>query len=119
MDFVSGLPRTPSNCEDILVIMDMLTKLAHFILMRMDYPIEKLAKLYIKRIFSLHGIPSSIVSDRDTMFTLRFWEGLHNALGMKLCLSSAYHMQIDGKTERTIQSLKDLLRACVLEQRGV
>ena len=72
MDFVSGLPRTPSNCEAIWVIVDRLTKSAHFIPMRMDYPLEKLAKLYIERIVSLHGILSSIVSDGDPRFTLRF-----------------------------------------------
>ena len=91
MDFVSVLPRTPSNFEAIWVIVDMLTKIAHFIPMRMDYPMEKLAKLYIEKIVSLHGIPSNIVSDRDTRFTLRFWEGLHNALGTKLHLISAYY----------------------------
>jgi hypothetical protein len=76
MDFVSGLPRTPSNCEAIWVIVDRSTKSAHFILIRMDYPMERLAKLYIEKIVSLHGISSSIVSYRDVRFTLRFWEGL-------------------------------------------
>ena len=92
MDFVSGLPRTQSNCEVVWVIMDRLTKSAYFIPMRMDYPMERLAKFYIERIVSFHGIPSSIVSDRDTRFTFRFWEFLHNALDTKLRLSSAYHL---------------------------
>ncbi|XP_050897828.1 uncharacterized protein LOC127104701 [Lathyrus oleraceus] len=83
MDFVSGLPRTPSNCETIWVIVDRLTKSAHFIPIRMDYSMERLAKLYIKKIVSLHGIPSSIVLDRDARFTSRFWEGLQRALGTK------------------------------------
>ena len=65
----------------------------------------------------MHGIPSSIVSDRDPRFTSRFWESLHKALGTKLHLSSAYHPQTDGQSERTIQSLEDLLRACVLERK--
>ena len=91
MDFVSGLPITPSNFKDIWVIVDRLTKYAHFTPMRIDYPMEKLSKLYIERIFSLYGIPFSIVSDRDMRFTSRFWESLQNALGMKLHLSSAYH----------------------------
>jgi len=64
----------------------------------------------------LHGIPSSIVSDQDPRFTSKFWESLQAALGTKLRLISAYHAQTDGQTERTIQSLEDLLRACVLEQ---
>lgn len=84
----------------------------------MDYPIERLAKLYIEKIVSLHGIPSSIVPDRDARLTSKFWEGLQRALVTKLCLSSAYHSQTDGQTERKIQSLEDLLRACVLEHRG-
>ena len=118
MDFVSGLPRTPMNCEAIWVVVDRLTKSAHFIPVRMDYSMERLAQLYIEKIVSLHGVPSSIVSDRDPRFTSKFWEGLQKALGTKLRLSSAYHPQTDGQTERTIQSLEDLLRACVLEKGG-
>ncbi|MCI28811.1 retrotransposon protein, partial [Trifolium medium] len=75
-----------------------------------------LAEIYIEQIVRLHGIPSSIVLNRDPRFTSRFWEGLQEALGTKLRLSSAYHPQTDGQSERTIQSLEDLLRACVLEQ---
>ena len=118
MDFVSGLPRTAKNCDSIWVIVDRLTKSAHFIPIRMDYPMERLAELYVEKIVSLHGIPSSIVSDRDPRFTSKFWTGLQEALGTKLRLSSAYHPQTDGQTERTIQSLEDLLRACVLEKGG-
>ena len=118
MDFVSGLPRTSKNCDSIWVIVDRLTKSAHFIPIRMDYPMERLAELYVEKIVSLHGIPSSIVSDRDPRFTSKFWTGLQEALGTKLRLSSAYHPQTDGQTERTIQSLEDLLRACVLEKGG-
>jgi len=75
----------------------------------------KLAWIYIEQIVKLHGIPSSIVSDRDLRFTSKFWEILQAALGTKLRLSSAYHPQTDGQTERTIQSLEDFLRASVLE----
>ncbi|CAJ2661699.1 unnamed protein product [Trifolium pratense] len=78
--------------------------------------VPKLAEIYVEQIVKLHGIPSSIVSDRDPRFTSRFWESLQEALGNKLRLSSAYHPQTDGQSERTIQSLEDLLRACVLEQ---
>ncbi|CAJ2633285.1 unnamed protein product [Trifolium pratense] len=78
--------------------------------------VPKLAEIYVEQIVKLHGIPSSIVSDRDPRFTSRFWESLQEALGTKLRLSSAYHPQTDGQSERTIQSLEDLLRACVLEQ---
>src|ERR1051325_6799402 len=96
MDFVSGLPMTAKNCDSIWVIVDRLTESAHFIPIRMDYLMERLAELYVEKIVSLHGIPSSIVSDRDPRFTSKFG------------LSSAYHPQTDGKTERTIQSLEDL-----------
>ena len=87
MDFVSGLPRTAKNCDSIWVIVDRLTKSAHFIPIRMDYPMERLAELYVEKIVSLHGIPSSIVSDRDPRFTSKFWTGLQEALGTKLRLS--------------------------------
>jgi len=78
--------------------------------------VARLAEIYIEQVVRLHGIPSSIVSDRDPRFSSMFWESLQAALGTKLRLSSAYHPQTDGQTERTIQSLEDLLRACVLEQ---
>jgi transposase InsO family protein len=78
--------------------------------------VAKLAEIYIDQIVRLHGIPSSIVSDRDPRFTSMFWESLQVALGTKLRMSSAYHPQTDGQMERTIQSLEDLFRACVLEQ---
>ena len=74
--------------------------------------------MYVSEIVRLHDVPSSIVFDRDPRFTSRFWESLYKALGTKLRLSSTYHPQTDGQTERTIQSLEDHLRACVLEQRG-
>jgi len=77
-----------------------------------------LAEIYIREIVKLHGVPSSIVSDRDPRFTSRFWKSFQEALGSKLRLSSAYHPQTDRQSERTIQSLEDLLRVCVLEQGG-
>jgi len=78
--------------------------------------VAKLAEIYIEQIVRLHGIRSSIVLDRDPRFTSKFWKSLQAALGTKLRLSSAYHPHTDGQTKRTIQSLQDLLRACVLEQ---
>lgn len=98
--------------------MDRLTKPAHFSPMKINHSLQKLAKMYINEIVRLHGIPSSIVSGRDLRVTSSFWEGLQKALDTKLRLSSAYHPQTDGQTERTIHSLEDLLRACVLEQGG-
>ncbi|GAU51866.1 hypothetical protein TSUD_416500 [Trifolium subterraneum] len=116
MDFVGGLPKTAKGNEVIWVVVDRLTKPAHFIAIKIGTLVPKLAEIYVEQIIRLHGIPSSIVSDRDPKFTSRFWESLQEALGTKLRLSSAYHPQTDGQSERTIQSLEDLLRACVLEQ---
>jgi hypothetical protein len=118
MDFVVGLPKTAKGSDSIWVIVDRLTKSAHFLPIRINYPLQRLAEIYIEQIVKLHGVPSSIVSDRDPRFTSRFWGSLQSALGIKLKLSFAYHLQTDGQTERTIQSLEDLLRACVLEQGG-
>ena len=97
------------------MIIDRLTKSAHFVPIKNGMSMVKLAWIYIEQIVKLHGIPSSIVSDRDLRFTSKFWEILQAALGTKLRLSSAYHPQTDGQTERTIQSLEDFLRASVLE----
>ncbi|KAK2355410.1 hypothetical protein QL285_092825 [Trifolium repens] len=118
MDFITGLPKTRRKHDSIWVIVDCLTKSAHFLPVRTTDTTAKLTDIYIAEIVRLHGIPSSIVSDRDPKFTSHFWRTLHEALGTKLRLSSAYHPQTDGKTERTNQSLEDLLRACVLDDRG-
>ena len=118
MDFVTGLPNTSRGCDVIWVIVDRLTKSAHFIPINISYPVSKLAEIYTNVIVKLHGVPLCIVSDRDPRFTSEFWKSLQEALGSKLRLSSAYHPQTDGQTERTIQSLEDLLRACILEQGG-
>lgn len=91
--------------------------MAYFIPIKISYPLQKLAKIYISVIVMLHGILSSIIFDRDLRFTSRFWESLQEALGTKLRLSFVYHPQTDGQTERIIQSLEDLLRDCILEQR--
>ncbi|KAA3483477.1 DNA/RNA polymerases superfamily protein [Gossypium australe] len=118
MDFVSGLPMTPSKKDTVWVIVDRLTKSAHFIPVRTDYSLDKLAELYVSQILRLHGVPSSIVSDRDPRFTLRFWKRLQDALGTKLHFSTAFHPQTDGQSERTILILEDMLRCCVLEFEG-
>ena len=96
MDFVTGLPRTSAGHDAIWVIVDRLTKSAHFLPIQIGHSLEKLARLYIQEIIRLHGIPSSIVSDRDPRFTSRFWGALQKAFGTKLHLSTAYHPQTDG-----------------------
>lgn len=87
-------------------------------MIKIHYSLQKLSELYIGKVVSLHDIPSSIIYDRYLRFTLRFWRSLKEVMGTKLKLSPAYHPQRDGQAERIILSLKDLLRACVLEQRG-
>ena len=118
MDFVVGLPKTMGKYDSIWVIVDRLTKSAHFIPVKVTYNAEKLAKLYISEIVRLHGVPLSIISDRGTQFTSMFWRTLHAELGTRLDLSTAIHPQTDGQSERTIQVLEDMLRACVIEFGG-
>ena len=102
----------------IWVIVDRLTKSAHFIPMRDTWSKRQLAVAYQAHVLKLHGIPKSIVSDRDSRFISKFWQELQTALGTKLKMSTAFHPATDGQTERTIQTLKDMLRACVLEFGG-
>jgi hypothetical protein len=118
MDFIIGLPRTSTGYDSIWVIVDRLTKVAHFIPVRTNYTGAKLAELYMARIVCLHGVPKKIVSDRGSQFTSRFWQKLHECLDTKLNFSSAYHPQTDGQTERTNQVLEDMLRACALTHGG-
>ncbi|GJR12241.1 retrovirus-related pol polyprotein from transposon TNT 1-94 [Tanacetum coccineum] len=118
MDFISKLPRTSSGHDSIWVIVDRLTKSAHFLAIREDYKIERLARLYINEIVARHGVPVSIISDRDSYFTSRFWQSLQKALGTRLDLSTAYHPETDGQSERTIQTLEDMLRACAIDFGG-
>ena len=115
MDFVVGLPKTMSKYDSIWVIVDRLIKSAHFIPVKVTCNAEKLAKLYISEIVRLHGVPLSIISDRGTQFTSMFWKTLHVELGTRLDLSTVFHPQTNGQSERMIQVLEDMLRACVIE----
>jgi hypothetical protein len=114
MDFVIGLPRTQKGNDSIWVIIDHLTKVAHFILVKTTFGGATLAQIYLKEIVRLHGILRKIVSDRGTQFTSKFWMSLQQALGTKLDFSTAYHPQSDGQIERVNKVLEDLLKACVL-----
>ena len=118
MDFVTGLPKTTRSHDAIWVVIDRLTKSAHFIPIRTTFSLEQLADLYVREIVRLHGVPKSIVSDRDARFTSKFWRSVQRALGTKLNFSTAFHPQTDGQSERTIQTLEDMLRACVLDFGG-
>ncbi|GKE26795.1 putative reverse transcriptase domain-containing protein, partial [Tanacetum coccineum] len=118
MDFVIKLPRTSSRHDTIWVIMDRLTKSAHFLPMREDYKMDRLARLYLNEIVAMHGVPISIISNRDSHFTSRFCQTMQEALGTRLDMSMAYHPQTDGQSEHTIQTLEDMLRSCILDFGG-
>ncbi|GJX04548.1 putative reverse transcriptase domain-containing protein [Tanacetum coccineum] len=112
MDFITKLPRSKNGHDTIWVIVDRLTKSAHFLAIREDYSTERLARIYIDEIVARHGVPVSIISDRDGRFTSRCWQTVQKALGTRLDMSTAYHPQTNGQSERTIQTLEDMLRAC-------
>jgi len=115
MDFVTGLPVAAGGLNAVWVIVDRLTKVARFIPMKNTWSMEKLADAYANEIIRLHGVPKDIVSDRDPRFLSHFWRALQEAFGTQLKLSTAFHAATDGQTERTIQTLEDMLRACALE----
>jgi transposase InsO family protein len=100
MDFIVGLPRTAKGYDSIWVIIDRLTKIVHFLPVKVKYTVATYVELYIARILSLHGVPKTIVLDRGPQFVSKFWEELHKSLGTKLLHSSAYHPQTSGWTER-------------------
>lgn len=118
MDFVEGLPRTPQGNNTVWVIVDRLTKSAHFLPVKKTHGIDVLCAKYIKEIVKLHGVPVSIVSDRDSQFTSHFWRSFQKAMGTSLNFSTAFHPQTDGQTERVNQILEDMLRACILNFKG-
>ena len=100
------------------MIVDRLTKSTHFLPVSNDEPLDKLAQLYVEEIVRLPGVPISVVSDRDPRFTSRFWSSLQDAMGTQLHFSTTFLPQSDGQSERTIQTLEDMLRACVIDFKG-
>jgi hypothetical protein len=118
MDLITKLPRMSKGYDTIRVIVDHSTKSANFLPIRETYSSERMAELFVKEIVAKHGVPASIVSDRDTLSTSRFWKKFHEAMGTRLNISTTYHPQTDGQSERTIQTLEDMLRACVIDFGG-
>ncbi|GKA23482.1 putative reverse transcriptase domain-containing protein [Tanacetum coccineum] len=115
MDFVTKLPKSTQGHDTIWVIVDRLTKSIIFIPMRENEPMEKLVRMYLKEVVTRHGILVSIIYDRDPRFSSNFWKSLQKALGTSLDMSTTYHPEMDGQSKRTIQTLKDMLRACVID----
>ncbi|GJY37650.1 putative reverse transcriptase domain-containing protein [Tanacetum coccineum] len=115
MDFVSKLPKTATGKDTIWVIVHHLIKSAHFLPMKENDSMEKLTRQYLKEVVLRYGVPVSIISDRDGRFTSHFWQSLQKALGTLLDISITYHPHTDGQSERTIQTLEDMLRACVID----
>ncbi|GJV58151.1 putative reverse transcriptase domain-containing protein [Tanacetum coccineum] len=115
MHFITKLPKTSSGYDTIWVIVDRLTKSAYFLPMKENDTMERLTRLYMKQVVTRHGILVSIICDHDGRFTSNFWRSFQKALGTRLDMSNAYHPQTDRQSERTIQTLKDMLRACVID----
>src|SRR4051812_18717870 len=114
MDFITGFPKTQKGNDAIFVVVDRLSKVAHFLPVRESITASQLADLYISRIVSLHGVPLEINSDRGSLFTSRLLGSFPNAMGTHLSFSTAFHPQSSGQVERVNQILEDMLRACVI-----
>ena len=112
------LPQTSQRQDAVWVIVDRLTKSAHFLAVRMTFTLEEFCQLYIREIVRLHGVPVSIVSDRDPRIMAHFWRSFQKAMGTQLTMSIAFHQQINGQSKMTTQILEDMLRACILVLKG-
>ena len=110
MDFITQLPRTKTGSDAIVVFVDRLSKMVHFAATTTNVTAKDTARIFRHEIFRLHGLPRQIVSDRDTRFTSHFWKEVMSLLGVEQALSTAYHPQTDGQTERTNRILEDMLR---------
>ena len=98
MDFITGSPMTWRQHDSIMVVVDKLRKVAHFILVKSMHAIDDVAKIFMREIFKLHGFPKAIVSDRDVKFTSNFWKGLFAYLATNMNFNTSYHPQTDGQT---------------------
>ena len=114
MDFIVGFPRTRRKYNSIWVVIYRLMKSAHFIPVKSTYLPEDYARIYIDKIVSHHGVPLSIILDRGPQFKSRFWRSFQIGLGTQVKLSTAFHPQTDGQAERTIQTIEDMLKVCII-----
>src|SRR3954470_16553315 len=111
MDFIVQLPKTKTRFDAIVVFVDTFSKMTHFAPTMITATAPDTAQLFFDHIFRLHGLPKSIISDCDAKFTSKFWQSLFQTLGTKLAMSTAFHPQTDGQTERANRTLEDMLRA--------
>jgi hypothetical protein len=110
MDFITKLPRTTKQHDSIMVVVDNLTKVSHFILVKLTHKVANIADIYMREIARLHGVPKTIVFDRDPKFTSNFWKGLFKGFGTNMNFNTTYHPESDGKTKRVNQVIEDMLR---------
>jgi transposase InsO family protein len=115
MDFIYGLPRSEGKIV-IIIIVDRLIKYSYFLVLSHPFTATDIAQLFLDNIYKLHGLPFSIMSDRDTIFTSKFWKGLMEKVGVKLNYSTIYHPQSDGETERVNQCIENHLICMVFNQ---
>jgi hypothetical protein len=113
LDFITGLPRTQKHNDSIMMVIDKLSKSAHFIPIKSIFKAINIAEIFMKENFRLHGIPKMVISDRDVKFTSSFWKELFAGLNTNLNFSTSYHPQTDGHTERTNQIVEYMLRMYV------
>jgi hypothetical protein len=116
MDFITKLPRTNKQHDSIMVMVNKLTKDAQFILVKLAHKEANIVHIYMREIARLHGIPKTIVSDRDPKFKSNFWKGLFNGFGTNLKFSTAYHPKSNGQTERVNQVIEHMLRMYVMDK---
>jgi transposase InsO family protein len=113
MDFITQLPKTKAGNDTIVVFVDTFSKMVHFAPSKTTATAPDTARIFFDHVFKLHGLPRSIISDRDAKFTSRFWQTLFKTMGTRLAMSTAFHPQTDGQTERANRTLEDMLRAFV------
>jgi hypothetical protein len=113
--FITKLPRIVKQHDSIMVVVDKLTKAIDFIPLKTTHKATNIAEIYMREVARLHEVPKSIVSDRDPKFTSNFWMGLFKGFGTNLNLSTSYHPESDGKTERTKRVIEDMLRMYVMD----
>jgi len=111
MDFITQLPKTKAGHDAIVVFVDTFSKMTHFAPTKTTATAPDTARIFFDHVFRLHGLPKSIISDRDAKFTSKFWQSLFHTMGTKLAMSTAFHPQTDGQTEHANRTLEDMLRA--------